>query len=75
MSGPSPPPNRDTASRVQSALRIGGLVIAMVQGAALPLFNLLVEPDVPISLPVLALAGGMMGIAKAIDFDRRRKGS
>ncbi len=69
------PQGPDTASRVQAALRLGGLVIALVQAAALPLLNLLVEPDVPISLPGIALAAGMMGIAEAIKIDRRRKDS
>ncbi len=69
------PQGRDTASLVQALLRIGGLIIALVQGAALPLLNLAADPDVPISIPALALAGGMMGIAEAIGRDRRRRDS
>lgn len=59
---------RYTASRVQDSLRLGGLVIALVQGAVLPLLGL------PPSLPAIALAGTMMGVGQAIRISRERRG-
>lgn len=58
--------------RVPSALRRGGLAIALTQ-AALPVANIFIEPDVAVSLPLLALAAAMMGLGEAVKRDRQRQ--
>lgn len=64
---PPEPPRPDTVSRVQHALRLGGLLIAVVQGAVLPLLSL------PPSLPAIALAGTMMGVGQAVKITREKR--
>jgi len=67
------PAKTDTASRVQHALRLGGLLIALVQGAVLPLLALLSPSAPPPSLPVIALAGTMMATGQAVKIAREKK--
>ena len=66
-SEPPEPTRSDAASRVQHALRLGGLLIALVQGAVLPLLSL------PPSLPAIALAGTMMGVGQAVKITREKR--
>jgi hypothetical protein len=54
--------------RVKLCLRLAGGAIGVVQGIVIPLQGS--EP----SLPVIAMALGMMGIAEAIKIDRRKGG-
>lgn len=64
---PPESPRSDMASRVQHALRLGGLLIAVVQGAVLPLLSL------PPSLPAITLAGTMMGVGQAVKITREKR--
>jgi hypothetical protein len=56
------------STRVELAVKCGGLVIALSQ-AALPLLDRSNE----VSPALLALAGGMMALSKAIRTDRERE--
>lgn len=59
-----------TARALEALLRLGGFTLALVQGAWLPLTGRAGE----VSVPVLTLAGLMMGLAQAVRVDRARSG-
>jgi hypothetical protein len=62
-------PTRGRLGRgIEALLRVGGFTLALVQGAWLPLTGRAGE----VSVPVLTLAGLMMGVAQAVRVDRAR---
>ena len=64
---------RDAGARIQSALRLGGLTIALTQCAVLPVTAVFVDPDPPISPVAIGAALAMMGVAEAVKLDRARR--
>lgn len=60
-------------SRVQASLRLGGLLIAVTQGAVLPSLGFITGRDFPVSTVAIAVAAGMMGVSWGIGRDRRRR--
>lgn len=63
----SPSRTRRDPPWIVYTLRLAGVAIALVQLIALPLL------DRPVSVPGIALAAGMMGIAEAAKHDVRRR--
>lgn len=68
MTGTRTPPLSRLARGIEAAFRLGGFTIALVQGAWLPLTGRAGD----VSVPVLTLAGLMMGLAQAVRVDRAR---
>lgn len=63
------PSTRGAAGLWAVALRTSGLIIALVQGLVLPI----TDRSELISPPLIILAAGMMGLAKAVGSDSKRE--